>query len=300
MAFDSTIARQRSATSISYAGLQADNFTGSSFISLARGSGSYSYDIYCNLTPPQLVRDAKHSVADLMSFGQQILGRRHVYPSVLTTLRQLQVEGTFATGTHLITVDQPISSDEGDIRKALYGSYLPVPSVDDFPPFEESAYAQETQPGALVTADVEPIELSAGRKRVRIRVTNRGDRAIQVRNSHLNLLRSCRLIVRVTIADWFALPLHRSKPKARLRPSQIIRLPPRHRGWHIRPLRARRNENGKPRGHRRPPNDQRREQHCAWSGRSVDGERYPAQDGRIGILAYPRGSGVCYCKAREP
>ena len=142
---------------------------------------------------PQLVRDAKHSVTDLMSFGQQILGRRHVCPSVLTTLRQLQVEGTFATGTHLITVDQPISSDEGDLRKALYGSYLPVPSKDDFPPFEESAYQNESQPGALVTAaDAEPIELNAGRKRVRVKVTNRGDRAIQVSIIHVHSLKYAR------------------------------------------------------------------------------------------------------------
>ena len=115
-----------------------------------------------------------------MSFGQQILGRRHVDPSVLTTLQQLQVEGTFVTGTHLITVDRPISSDEGDLRKALYGSHLPVPSKDDFPPFDDSLYEDQNRPGALVTANAEPIELNAGRKRVRVKVTNKGDRAVQV------------------------------------------------------------------------------------------------------------------------
>lgn len=116
----------------------------------------------------------------MMSFGQQILGRRHVDPSVLSTLSQLQVEGTFATGTHLITVDQPISSDEGDLRKALYGSHLPVPSQDDFPPFDEAEYEDESQPGALVTANDGPVELNAGRKRVCVKVSNKGDRAVQV------------------------------------------------------------------------------------------------------------------------
>lgn len=115
-----------------------------------------------------------------MSFGKQILGRRHVDPSVLATLPQLQVEGTFPTGTHLITVDQPVSGDEGDLRKALYGSYLPVPSNDDFPPLDEAVYAEGSQPGALVTAKAGQIELNAGRKRVRVKVTNKGDRAIQV------------------------------------------------------------------------------------------------------------------------
>ena len=115
-----------------------------------------------------------------MLFGQQILGRRHVDPSVLTTLQQLQVEGTFVAGTHLITVAQPISSDEGDLRKALYSSYLPVPSKDDFPPFDDALYEDHNKPGALVTAQAEPIELNVGRKRVRVKVTNRGDRAVQV------------------------------------------------------------------------------------------------------------------------
>jgi urease len=133
-----------------------------------------------SLTYQQLVRDAKHSVTDLMSFGQQILGRRHVDPSVLTMLQQLQVEGTFVTGTHLITVDQPISSDEGDLRKALYGSYLAVPSKDDFPPFDDALYEDQNRPGAIVVAQAEPIELNAGRKRVRVKVTNKGDRAVQV------------------------------------------------------------------------------------------------------------------------
>jgi urease len=115
-----------------------------------------------------------------MIFGRQILGRRQVDPAVLTTLQQLQVEGTFVTGTHLITVDQPISSDEGDLRKALYGSYLPVPSMEEFPPFDDAAYEDRNKPGALVVAKADPIELNAGRNRVRVKVTNRGDRAVQV------------------------------------------------------------------------------------------------------------------------
>jgi urease len=115
-----------------------------------------------------------------MIFGRQILGRRQVDPAVLTTLQQLQVEGTFVTGTHLITVDQPISSDEGDLRKALYGSYLPVPSMEEFPPFDDAAYEDRNKPGALVVAKADPIELNAGRNRVKVKVTNRGDRAVQV------------------------------------------------------------------------------------------------------------------------
>lgn len=169
-----------------------------------------------------------------MSFGQQILGRRHVDPSVLTTLQQLQVEGTFATGTHLITVDQPISSDEGDLRKALYGSYLPVPSKDDFPPFDDALYEDQNKPGAIVAAQAEPVELNAGRKRVRVKVTNKGDRAVQVSPS-LSFL-TVKNSSRVPIADRIALPFYRSQPHARLRPSQSLWLPFGYRGWHFSAL----------------------------------------------------------------
>ena len=110
------------------------------------------------------MRDGKHSVTDLMSFGQQILGRRHVDPSVLSTLQQLQVEGTFPTGTHLVTVEQPISTEKGDLRKALYGSFLPIPEDDIFLPCDESEYRDEKRPGALIPAASGDIELRTGRE----------------------------------------------------------------------------------------------------------------------------------------
>ena len=123
-----------------------------------------------------------------MEFGTQILGRRHVDPSVLTTLPQLQVEGTFQAGTHLVTVDQPISTDEGDLKKALYGSLLPVPDDDVFPPVDEADYAVEKQPGALIPAkDAGKIDMNKGRERRRLKVTNKGDRAIQV-GSHYHFI----------------------------------------------------------------------------------------------------------------
>lgn len=148
-----------------------------------------------------------------MGMGQQILGRRHVDASVLTTLSQLQIEGTFKTGTHLVTVDQPISSDDGDLRKALYGSHLPVPDQEDFPPLESEEYENANAPGALVTAKAERIELNAGRKRVRVKVTNKGDRAVQVSRQRIITMRGIeRLTSCRHSTDRIALPLHRSQP----------------------------------------------------------------------------------------
>lgn len=68
-----------------------------------------------------------------MAIGKTMLGRRHVFPAVLSTLTVVQIEGTFPSGTFLVTVHHPISSDDGDLDRALYGSFLPVPSKTSFP-----------------------------------------------------------------------------------------------------------------------------------------------------------------------
>lgn len=108
-----------------------------------------------------------------------MLGRRHVLPSVCTTLTEIMVEGTFPTGTYLVTVHHPISSDDGDLAKALYGSFLPVPSQDLFPLAPQDEYEATKQPGALVAVKGKVV-LNEGRKRIRLKVTSKGDRPIQV------------------------------------------------------------------------------------------------------------------------
>jgi urease subunit gamma len=52
-------------------------------------------------------RDGK-SVAEMMSHGANILTREDVMEGVPEMLSWLQVEATFPTGTHLVTVRQPI------------------------------------------------------------------------------------------------------------------------------------------------------------------------------------------------
>jgi urease len=44
------------------------------------------------------IRDGVQSVADLMQHGKNLLGRRHVLPSVPALLHEVQVEGTFHDG----------------------------------------------------------------------------------------------------------------------------------------------------------------------------------------------------------
>ncbi|KAK5114009.1 Urease [Meristemomyces frigidus] len=138
----------------------------------------------------ELVRDGNHSVAELMALGPTLLGRRHVLPSVPNTLTELMIEGTFRCGTYLVTVHHPISTDDGDLDRALYGSFLPVPEKALFPwPPKEGleAYEDETKmPGAVVVRK-ERVVLNEGRKRICLSVTSRGDRPIQV-GSHYHFI----------------------------------------------------------------------------------------------------------------
>jgi urease len=153
----------------------------------SRGASFFCCRSSSPLTSPKLIRDGTHTVAQLMEAGKTMLGRRHVEPSVVSLLKEIQVEGTFPDGTYLVTIHQPISSDDGDIAKALYGSFLPIPSDDLFPLAEVSAFEPENQPGAVLAVKGPKITLNEGRKRRRIRVTNKGDRPIQV-GSHYHFI----------------------------------------------------------------------------------------------------------------
>ncbi|KAK3945390.1 urease [Diplogelasinospora grovesii] len=131
----------------------------------------------------ELIRDGNHTVSDLMSLGATMLGRRHVLPEVLGTLHEIQVEGTFPSGTYLVTVHNPISTDDGDLARALYGSFLPIPSADAFPMPEGTKEA----PGAVVCVKDAKVTLNEGRKRIKLKVTSKGDRPIQV-GSHYHFI----------------------------------------------------------------------------------------------------------------
>ncbi|KAF8642029.1 hypothetical protein AX16_009750 [Volvariella volvacea WC 439] len=132
------------------------------------------------------IRDGKHSVAELMHLGKAMLGRRHVLPSVPVLLHEIQVEGTFHDGVFLVTVHDPICTEFGDLRNALYGSFLPIPSDDLFPPIEPDECATTAIPGAIIPRN-EPIVINKGRERVKLRVSNNGDRPIQI-GSHYHFI----------------------------------------------------------------------------------------------------------------
>ena len=128
----------------------------------------------------ELMRDGRHSVAELMTIGGALLGKRDVMPGVPEMIEELHVEGTFPDGTKLVAVRSPITAETGDLELALYGSFLPVPKMVPTPPQEHVI------PGRVACSDGE-ITLNAGRATVTISVTNTDQRPIQV-GSHFNFV----------------------------------------------------------------------------------------------------------------
>ncbi|HWD92151.1 MAG TPA: urease subunit gamma [Verrucomicrobiae bacterium] len=128
----------------------------------------------------EFIRDGK-SVAELMNLGRKFLGRNQVMSGVPEMIHDVQVEGTFPDGSKLVTVHHPIASENGDLALALRGSFLPAPNVSIF-----NSVADEGEPGAVKARDGE-IQLNAGRQTAEVRVTNLGDRPIQV-GSHYHFI----------------------------------------------------------------------------------------------------------------
>lgn len=93
----------------------------------------------------------------------------------------------------MVTIHQPISTESGDLASALYGSFIPL---DEAKRNIEARISREQHPvqapsfivaGSLVPASDVPIVLNASRERCVLRVTNDGDRPIQV-GSHYHFI----------------------------------------------------------------------------------------------------------------
>jgi urease subunit gamma/beta len=128
----------------------------------------------------ELIRENRR-VAELMDVGRRFLGRRQVMSGVPEMVVEVQVEGTFADGTKLVTVHHPIVAEDGDLKLALYGSFLPVPDLKVFDP----APADQAVGEYRVAAG--EITINEGREAVELAVTNLGDRPIQV-GSHYHFI----------------------------------------------------------------------------------------------------------------
>jgi urease subunit gamma/beta len=138
----------------------------------------------------EFIRDGR-PVAELMDLGRQLLGRADVADGVAEMIDEVQVEGTFPDGTKLVTVHHPIAAERGDLSLALYGSFLPPPSVETGrTPIAVDAGAAV---GQVSSAEGE-IVLNADRESIQLSVVNQGDRPIQV-GSHYHFIEVNRALV---------------------------------------------------------------------------------------------------------
>src|SRR5438105_297306 len=134
----------------------------------------------------ELIRDGR-SVAELMDLGRRLLGRAEVMDGVPEMIAEVQVEGTFADGTKLVTVHHPVALEHGDLALALHGSFLPVPDRSRF-----AGVGEAPVPGEVI-AEAGEIALNEGRESVALAVTNLGDRPIQV-GSHYHFFETNRAL----------------------------------------------------------------------------------------------------------
>lgn len=135
-------------------------------------------------------RDGDASVAQLMDSSRRLLGIWNVMPEVPALLHDVQVECTFPDGTKLVTVHSPITLDFGDLKSALYGSFLPIPLNDVFypsPAEEKERKSTIVTPGYVFTAKDGVITLNPGKDVILLTVTNTGDRPVQV-GSHYHFV----------------------------------------------------------------------------------------------------------------
>jgi len=100
-------------------------------------------------------------------------------PEVINGLHEIQIEGTFKDGTYLVTVHDPICTDNGNPSKALAGSFFPIPSAELFPLPDVNQCSPEKLPGAVLVEEGQII-LNKDRIRTKLKVVNRGDRPVQV------------------------------------------------------------------------------------------------------------------------
>ena len=153
----------------------------------------------------EFIRDGR-SVAELMDLGRQLIGREDVADGVADMIDEVQVEGTFPDGSKLVTVHHPIASTRGNLTLALYGSFLPVPAGPELgrssvragsdpgqTPPQDVGEDRLTTPIGAVSGPEGVIEINAGREMVQLRVTNRGDRPIQV-GSHYHFIETNRAL----------------------------------------------------------------------------------------------------------
>ena len=120
-------------------------------------------------------------VAELIGLGAGILTTDDVLPGVAEMMPLIQIEPVFPDGTKLVTIHDPIRPGKKKVPEK-----------------------SRIRPGELIVKDGE-IEINAGRRKVTLKVTNTGDRPVQV-GSHYHFFEVNRALD-FNRADSFGLRL---------------------------------------------------------------------------------------------
>lgn len=118
---------------------------------------------YISMEIMEYAREGKKSVAELMQLGRALLKADDVMEGVASMIHDVQIEASFPDGTKLVTIHNPIE-DDGKLN-----------------------------PGEFILRN-EEIVLNANKDSISIKVTNKGDRPIQV-GSHFHFFETNKLLV---------------------------------------------------------------------------------------------------------
>lgn len=128
-------------------------------------------------------RDGR-TVADLMSYGTNILTENDVMEGVASMIGSIQLEATFPDGTKLITVHQPVrptgpAHDDADHEDSIVEGTALGTADDTGETHLSPRHKIRPEPGEVIIND-ESIILNEGRKTLELDVKNSGDRPVQV------------------------------------------------------------------------------------------------------------------------
>ncbi|CAF3411257.1 unnamed protein product [Rotaria socialis] len=137
----------------------------------------------------ELVRDGSHNLTDIQQQAKKILGKNMVLNGIPQMIKEINIEATFPDGVKVVIIRNPICTDMGDLELALYGSFLPIPSIELFQKPNDSESG--SHPGEIFLKDSQPIMINGDRDSIFITVTNESSELISI-GSHFHFIEANR------------------------------------------------------------------------------------------------------------
>ncbi|CAF0880370.1 unnamed protein product [Didymodactylos carnosus] len=137
----------------------------------------------------ELIRDGGRGLAEIQQSAKKMLGKQMVMNGVPQMLKEIHIEGTFPDGLKVVNIRNPICTDQGDLELALYGSFLPLPSLERFQ--QNGDVESGSHPGEIFLKDAQPIAINNDRDSTFLTVTNESNELISI-GSHFHFVEANR------------------------------------------------------------------------------------------------------------